>query len=490
MRLASHLLRLGFLATLGLSVALPASAQDIQLVPGSTIPRVQLTGEHFQIQSDGVYLVTPTQSTTMSRFGVVGTDLGRAVTVGDRILLFFGDTGGAYKQGDRYYGSRGIPAGVSDSIGYLPNVDFSQCRYIPDVVEQMAKGVASPVVDSSACPSLSFFLNLLRAVDEHRFKPLVISGLDADEDLGLFRVPTSVIYHNDRIYVFATTKHQDSRPAGAFWFQSVAAKSDQSPTLWSDTNPPAFTKLYTVSTHAAVEDPANPPAIENDGGKFMGVQAVAMTAGSIADLRLTRFLPRELQTTDVVFLWGLGWNALKSDLYLAAFALSDIEAGPSKWFYYAGSNRWSASEQEAVGLLGTNDVSQQSIKWNAALGRFVMMRGGTGRQVAQFATAPWGPWSTPITLLAPGDEWINKIVHRPGADQIVDRTVPIYNRDGTLSTREEERGTPYAPNLLDIVTQNLDGSVTLYYTLSTWSPYQVFLMSSTFRAARPRCCIE
>ena len=484
MHTASYRLRPAFLAALGLWLAVPAFAQDVELVPGSTIPRVQLTGEHFQVQSNGIYFIVPTQSATLSRFGVVGTDLGRPVTVGDRILFFFGDTVGAYKQGERYYASRGVPAGASDSIAYLPNVDFAQCRYVSGVFDQMSRGVAAPVVDSSGCPALSFFLNPLRAVDEHRFKPMVVSGLDADEDHGLFRVPTSVIHHNDRAYVFATTKQQNAKPAGAFWLQSIAAKSDQSPTLWSDTNPPAFTKLFTVSSHAAVADPANPPAIENDGGKFMVVQAVAMTAGRIAELRLARLLPRELQNTDVVFLWGRGWNVARSDLYLAVFALSDIESGPSRWSYYAGSNRWSAREQEAVGLLGATDVSEPSIKWNAELGRFVMMRGGTGRQVAQFATAPWGPWSTPVTLLDAGEDWINKIVHRPGADQIVDFTVPVYNRDGTLTTREEEPGTPYSPNMLDLVTQNPDGSVTLYYTLSMWSPYQVFLMSSTFRIAR------
>ena len=47
--------------------------------------------------------------------------------------------------------------------------------------------------------------------------------------------------------------------------------------------------------------------------------------------------------------------------------------------------------------------------------------------------------------------------------------------------RDEERGVPYGPNVLDRYTVNADGSVTLYYTLSTWNPYQVFLVSSTFR---------
>lgn len=473
-------------AVLAILSALPAFAQEIQLVPGSTIPRVQLSGEHFQIQSDGVYFATPTQSATLSRFGVSGTDLGHPLTVGDRIWLFFGDTGGAYRNGDRYYNSRGIPAGAGDSIGYLPNTDFSQCRYIQDVAEQIARGVAAPAVAPMGCPELSFLLNPLRAPDEHRFKPFVISGLEADENQGVFRVPTSVLYHNDRVYVFATTKHQDSKPAGAFWLQSVLARSNQSPTLWSDTTPPSFTRLYTVSTHAPVADPANPPPIENDGGKFMGVPAVAMTAGALADLRLTRFLPRELQTSDVAFLWGRGWNATRSDMYLAAVSLNDIEAGTSKWFYYAGPDKWSSAERDAVGLLEADDVSQHSVTWNAALGRFMLMRGATGRIVAQFATAPWGPWSTPITVIGNTDEWLRKLLHRPGADQIVESLVPIYNRDGTLIVREEERGVPYSPNVLDRVTVNADGSVTVYYTLSTWSPYQVFLVSSTFRHAPAR----
>lgn len=472
------------LAALLSLAALPVSAQEIELVPGSTIPRVQLTGEHFQIQSDGAYFATQTQSATLTRFGLVGTDLGRPLTVGNRIILFFGDSVGAYRIGDRYYGSRGIPAGSSDSFGVLPNVDFSACRYIQDVVEQIRRGVRTPAGDMTGCPSLSVLLNPLRGPDEHLFKPLVISGLQADESTGIFRVPTAVVEQNQAVYVFATTKFQDTRPTAAFWLQSVLAKSTQPAALWSDTNPPALTRLYTVSSHADVADPANPPPVENDGGKFMGLATVVMTAGEIADLRLTRFLPAELRTSDVVFAWGRGWNPLNSDMYLAAFARNDIEAGTGAWFYYAGNGAWTRTEGSATGLLGANDIKDQSVTWNRALGRFVLIRGATARMVAQFSTTPWGPWSRPITVVANNDEWFAKLLHRPGEDQIVEGLIPIYNRDGSLLPRQEERGVPYSANVLDTATQNADGSVTLYYTLSTWSPYQVFLVSSTFRVAR------
>ncbi len=478
--------RLVVLTLMALLSASASFAQDFQLVPGSTTPRVQLTGEHFQIQVNGIYVSTPGRGETLSRYGVLGTDLGHSLVLSDRIVFFFGDTVSAYKSGDRFIAAKTNPPGAGDSIGYIPNVDFSQCRYIPDMAEQMARGVRAPVGNAAGCPSLAFYLNPLRGNDEHIFKPFVITGLAADENQGVFRTPTSVIAYNDRAYVFSTTKFQDSKPAGAYWLQSAVARSDQSPMLWNDTNPPTFTKLYTASTHLPVDDPANPPPVEGGPGKFMGMSAVVMNAGAIADLGLARVLPRELQGTDVAFVWGRSWNSDKSDLYLAAVAMRDIDAGMSKWVFYAGNGRWSNnSEADAVGLLQTEDVAHHSVAWNAAFGRFVLTRNASARIVAQFSTTPWGPWSTPVVLLNTNDEWLPRLLHRPGLDQIVQSLVPVYNRDGTrVEMPDSDRGVPYAPALIDTYTQNADGSVTLYYTLSTWNPYQVFLMSSTVRRVR------
>lgn len=480
---ARQSLRLGLCAAVAVLLgAQPAFSQGIQFVSGSTTPLVQLTGEHFQIQADDVYFSAPTSSATLSRYGVVGTDLGHSLVFPDKIVFFFGDTVGAYRTGDRYYVSRGNPAGTGDSIGYIPNVDWSQCRYIGDVADQLAKGVRSPSVNPDACPTLRFFTNPLRGVDEHVFKPFVISGLAPDESQGTFRVPTSAIAYDDRVYVFATTKFQDARPLDHFWLQSIVAKSDQSPIVWSDTNPPTFSKLYTVTSHATIDDPANPPDAKEDAGKLMSVRAVVMDVGAIADAGLTRNLPRELQIADVAFLWGSSWHATLSNLYLAAVSMRDIEAGTAKWFYYAGNNRWSSTEKDAVELLATNDLTHHAVAWNAELGRFVLMRGAEGKIVAQFSTAPWGPWSTPVTVFSRADEWFGKLLHRPGADGIVQSLVPIYNRDGSrVEMPDGDTGVPYSPNVIDKFTRNADGSVTLYYTLSTWNPYQVLLMSSTFR---------
>lgn len=465
----------------------PAAAQDPELVPGSTTPRQPLTGEHFQITVDGVYFAEPTAAATLSRYGVVGTDLGHAVALPDRTLFFFGDTVGAYRSGDRYYVSRGA-GGISDSVGHIPRSTFANCHYIESVAAQLEKGVAAPVGDRSGCSELRFFINPLRGVDEHVFKPVVISGLSPDEGQGTFRVPTDAIVHNDRVYLFATTRIQDAKPTAAFILQSILARSDQPASLWSDTNPPSFTKLFTLSTHAEITDPANPPPPDRDGGKFMFAPTVVLDAGTIADLGLARSLPAALQSAaQVALVWGGSWLGPASNLYLAAFSMNDIDAGPAAWHYYAGSGRWVRDEQSAAALLSSSDVSHHSVAWNPALRRFVLLRGGRGGIVAQFSSAPWGPWSAARTVFSPADKWWNRLMHRPGEDRMVQSLVPVYLRDGSpLAFPDGDTGVAYNPALLDESTVNADGSVTVYYTLSTWNPYQVLLMSSTFRPGTSR----
>jgi hypothetical protein len=471
-------------AAVFVSLAAPGAshAQDVHYVAGSTAPRVQLTGEHFQIVSNGIYFTAPTPASTLSRYGVLGTDLGRPVVYGDQIVLLFGDTVGAYRNGDRFFMSRPGPNGAGDSIGTIPNADFSTCRYIQNVDWQLAQGVAHPAVAPDNCPVTQFLTNPFRGVDDHVFQPLLIEGLEPGESQATFRVPNGALVHEDRMYVFYQTMIQDASPVARFVLQSIVARSDQSPSVWSDSNPPSFTRLYTVSSHEPVPDPANPPDEEGDGGKFIANAVVAMDARTLAHQRLMPGLPRRLQRGQgVVFVWGRSWRVRDGSLYLAAFSLSDFDVGPSQWFYYSGPNQWSTDERDAAPLAGVSDVAGHSVVWNAALRRFVMLRDtAAGTIVAQFATTPWGTWTAPQTVFSRLDTWGSKLLHRPG-NPIAQSLIPIYNRDGSVMPLLADPGVPYGPNLLERFTENADGSVTVYYTLSMWNPYQVFLMSSTFR---------
>jgi hypothetical protein len=456
--------------------------QAVQFVPGSTTPRVQLTGEHFQIYSNGKYFTDVTPAQTLSRFGVLGTDLGIPVSFADKIVLLFGDTIGVYPSGSQYRQARTGPNGAADAIGFIPHADFSQCRYISDVDQQLSQGVATPTVSSAACPSLSIYTDPARASDGQVFKPMVVSGLLAGESQGVIRVPTGGFAYNDRLYMFYITMIQENPSGSDFSLQSIAARSDQPAASWSNAAPPTFSRLYTVSSHPQIADPANPPAETGDVGKFMFVAPVVMDAAKVAGAGLTQGLPAALQNAaNVVFVFGTGWRRGASNMYLAAFSLTDADAGPAKWVYYKGGNQWSAIEAEAAPLLATSDASEQSVVWNSALRRFVLMRTGSASVQAQFSTTPWGPWSDPVNVLSKTDAWVNKLLHHPGADPLVQSLITIYDRNGNpVALPDSETGVPYSPSLLDNFTQNADGSVTLYYTLSTWNPYQVFLMSSTF----------
>ncbi|HYL34531.1 MAG TPA: DUF4185 domain-containing protein [Bryobacteraceae bacterium] len=455
----------------------------IEYVPESTTPLIQLNGENFQISAYGTYFETLTNSQTLSTSGVVGTDLGYPVTLPDKTLFLFGDTFGAYQSSGKYFQSAAVPPyGADDSIAFVPNLDLSQCHYIGDVAQQLAQGNTNPSVDFGACPALHYFANPAHPANQHIFQAIQISGLQAGEGEGPFRVPTAGLVANNRLYMFYITKYQ-ATPTGTphFSLQSILARSDQDPESWSDKNPPTFTRLYTVSTHPQVADPKNPPPQAGDTGEFMFNPPVVMDAATLGSLGLKDGLSVELRSAaSVVFVFGSSYQYDRSNLYLAAFALSDVEAGTAKWFYYTGGNQWSHSEKDAAPLLaGSVQIGNHSVVWNSALQRFILMYNQSRGIQARFATAPWGPWTDPIPVFSDDDYWGSKLLHSDG-DQIGRSLITVYDASGKPVDYGSDPGVTYSPNLLDRFTQSADGSVTVYYTLSTWNPYEILLMSSTF----------
>ena len=458
---------------------------SVQLVPGSTTPLIQLNGENFQISANGTYFSALTNSRTLSTSGVVGTDLAYPVSLPDKTIFLYGDTFGAYQSGGNYFTSAGVgTTGADDSIASIPNVDLSQCQYVSDVAQLLAQGVTNPTVSFGACPTLHFYANPSPPAKQHIFQVIHSAGLLSGEGEGPFRVPTSGLVYNNRLYMFYITIYQAATPH--FSLQSIVSKSDQDPGSWSDTNPPTFTRLYTVSSHPMITDPSNPPPQAGDTGEFMFNPPVVMDAATLSAAGLTQGLPSALQSaSSVVFIFGSSYQYNRSNLYLAAFSLSDIEAGTSKWFYYKGNGQWSSNERDSAPLLsggalgGQATLGNHSVKWNSALQRFVLMYDASGAILAQFSPTPWGPWTDPVTILSDNDTWGAKLLHHPG-DQIVRSLITVYDSPGNAHSYGTDPGILYSPNLLDQFTPNADGSVTLYWTVSTWDPYVTFLMKSTF----------
>jgi hypothetical protein len=470
-----------------LTLACPSTGicQTIGLVPGTTQPRIQLTGENFQLFSNGVYFTDFVPGRSLTTSGLVGTDLGSPVVYPDKILFLFGDTLSAYPAGSAYYFASG--SGGDDGMGFIPNTDFSQCHYVTDVDQQILQGNRSPSVSPGACPALQVYNNPQAGPTDHRYMKISIAGLQPDESTAQFETPSGAFDLDGQLYMFYIVQQQAGSPH--FALRSIMAKADQPSSAWNSSTPPSFTRLYIVSSHPPVADPNNPPPEAGDFGKFMFNSPVVLDRSVFGAFGIGQ-LPSALQgASRLVFVFGSSWRYDRSNLYLAVFSADDVTSGTSKWFYYTGQNTsgsWSQDESAATPLIpGLDMVGNHSVVWNPALQRFILMFGHT--IVARFAPAPWSTWSDALPILGPQSDWAMKLIHHPGQDPIRRSLVPIYNPASgqSMNLDNNATGVPYAPYLIDKYTSNPDGSVTVYYALSTWNPYQVFLMSSNFVVGSP-----
>ncbi|MDB4971776.1 MAG: hypothetical protein JWN48_117 [Myxococcaceae bacterium] len=204
----------------------------------------------------------------------------------------------------------------------------------------------------------------------------------------------------------------------------------------------------------------------------------------------------------------------------------------------AGQPRWSAREADAVPVLA-DDVErpqQFDVTWVPALGKWLMLYGGDvadwldstpndqprhGAIHMRMAEHPWGPWSraTPVFWrehaaaflhcdapprpsggaavgcdldelpadpqhsYSPGT-WAPQSLDFPGCiDGELKPRQPNFAAGGVVPCLGAQRGNLYAPSIIDSWTADLSGdhgyahAATLYFTVSTWMPYQVILAS-------------
>ncbi len=474
-------------------------------VKGSTVPLVQLTGETFQFFAKGQHYKAATPAQTLSRAGLNGADLGIPVSFPDKMVFLFGDSWGYTLKDKQYVWHPGW--GKDDSIGYinLP-FDFNACHTIERVDQQLATSKNAPDSDNRDAPLLKFFLRPTPVETEPRFAPTAIKDLLPGQALGSYEVPTGAFALNGYLYLFYNVKHQEQEGASGkkitFFLNSVLARSDQTYTQWKEDAPPTFTRLYDVSEHASVQDVDAPPSDLHDAGKFIHAAPVLMDHAALQSAQLLPLLPPPLQKAkSVLLIWGSSWRYVHSNLYLAAVAGEDIEAtaqgkrDDTKWWFCSavtgGQPAWSHDEAAAIPLLdtwrpnGEPCIGEHSVAWNAALGQFVLSYQDRYIDVIfRTAPTPWGTWSKEMRVFGLFDPWADKFIHHPGKDPITQNSYPVLRPDGKPFLAPENSGATYGPYMLDTSTVNADGSVTVYFVLSTWTPYNVWLMKTRFVRSR------
>jgi cysteine-rich repeat protein len=359
----------------------------------------------------------PTLNLTWSRYQLYGTDLGASFEHGGKLWFLFGDS----------VPESGNPA-CGDSIATAPtSVDPLQC--LPLTFPTQASGA---------------------------YRSPIVPGID----LGCFNVPLHGVSTGGTMYVWFST---------ACATRSVLARSDDGGA--------SFRLVHVLSDCACNEvcGPNGPvtASCANRYCRLAGVYAAVVPAASAGSLP---------GTGDRLLLFGSGLYR-ESDVYLAVTSLSTIE-DPSTLRYFAGTDAvscvpsWSAREADAVPIFQTagenapgSCVGELSVHWSDVLGRWVAMYVCENRLDARVAPFPWGPWSAYGVVLAPVADraYCNYLfAPRSGCDSLSD--------PGRLTTY----GGIYGPYPIPRFTSATPAGAAMYFTLSTWNPYNSILMRTEF----------
>ena len=265
-----------------------------------------------------------------------------------------------------------------------------------------------------------------------------------------------------------------------------------------------------------------------------------MTSRTVTSLGAIGQAPDYRPGNSTVLIWGRPGFLADPDsqvgLYLMAHDLPLQEDAAGKLVftprYFAGlaatgEPRWTPLQARAVplaldGQLGgdpsetVRTINQMAVSWlGAPINKWIMLYGGgrgswlapdtdsavaAGAIALRFADHPWGPWSPAQTHWSSGGPTQAHTPLGPGgviyhpecvaqgslgcaaSDPV--RPSHVFNELCAPPSIETDTGFLYAANIIDAYTQpNARGGLDVYWNVSTWNPYRVLLMRSSFFVA-------
>lgn len=218
-------------------------------------------------------------------------------------------------------------------------------------------------------------------------------------------------------------------------------------------------------------------AVSEDDGK---------TFRALYDLSTTNFINVSFWDTDGwLYIFGSG-PYRKSNVFLARIKPAEL-ADRSQMRYYGGVDadgkpQWSARETEASPLFRHEVVGEFSVAFCKPVGRYVLLYNSPHPRgiILRSAATPWGPWSDGETIF---DPW------RDGGYGHFMHTSSNFKTDKpdalTDPGREAVWGGEYGPYLMSRFTTGGKGRCRIFYTLSTWNPYQAVVMQTDLKLAAP-----
>ncbi len=387
----------------------------------------------------GRNLDEPTPNNTHFRANLRGTDLGIPVAHGDDLFLFFGDTAGV-----RAIWPLG-PESLPDAVGFAswnavkkdPRGLCSGLRFLAGSPENSAGRAQDSRIERDFAGAW-MTPPPGRSIDEFIHNPSGPRGAGAFPNLpGDFEVPSGAFSHGGSIFVFYTTVVS---PTTVEMKGSYLARW----TAPSTTGLPSYEILHHVDQRFDANGPLR--------GDFINIAPVVVG--------------------DWLYLYGSG-DYRKSSVHLARKPLAMLEQPGGFERFDAVTRTWRpAGDPDAKPVVVSPTVGELSVRWFPEIGRYVMLNQETnpnGNQVvARFANAPEGPWSEAIPIATMTDPAFAATYCCIGGNCSGKR---LFNC---------ERAGFYGTYMLPEATVNPDGSFAIAFTMSTWDPYNVALMSATF----------
>ena len=262
---------------------------------------------------------------------------------------------------------------------------------------------------------------------------------------GPFEVPTAGLVIEDEFFIWCTTDHSEFVGMG----RSVVASTSRAG-MYSG----QFERLlYSLSTT-----------------KFINVSIVEVKS-SDWDL-----LPQNDE--DGIIMFGSG-TYRSSHIYLAYQPLSGIKSKHSIRYYAGmkdGKPLWNKDEADAVPIFYLNNpgVGELSATYNKFIKEWILLYNhGEPRGInLRTSDTPWGPWSNVQVNFDPWDDnGYCHFMHTSHEFRVCDH---VHDPG-----RENEWGGEYGPYQFGHFAIGNDESTTIYFTMSTWNPYDVVLMKTS-----------
>ena len=216
---------------------------------------------------------------------------------------------------------------------------------------------------------------------------------------------------------------------------------------------------------------------------------------ALYDLSTTKFINVSFWSSGKwLYIFGSGAYR-RSSVYLARIKRAKL-ADRSQLRYLSGIGpkqkpRWSAREEEAAPIFQHEAVGEFSVAYCQPVRRFVLLynSGNPRGIIMRSASTPWGPWSNSEMIFDPWrDKGYGYFMHIPAGFK--------SERHDTVNDpgRENEWGGEYGPYIMARYTTGYRGRCRIFYTLSTWNPYQVVVMQTDLKlqpvAARPESAAQ